>query len=273
MEPFQLGEAADGQDALFLLRNWCEEDGVTAGFTTRRAGNAALHVGDDPDEVVRNREKVAERVGWKFDSFTCAEQVHGTNVRVVSSADAGRGRDSRGSAFQDADALVTNESGVLLAMFFADCVPLYFYDPVSGSMGLAHAGWKGTVSGIAEIAIEKMRAAFGIDPANLRAAIGPSIGVCCYEVDETVLRHVRSLGEKLALPEAEGFVSPANKEGRARLDLKHLNRQLMIKAGIMPSRIELSSWCTSCRTDLMFSHRKEKGNTGRMMSWLGKKSR
>ncbi|MCD9024419.1 peptidoglycan editing factor PgeF [Cohnella silvisoli] len=265
MEPFQLLPENEAP-SLLMLQPWCELDHLTAGFTTRHAFNTALHVGDAPETVINNRKRVVEQLGWPFEAFTCAEQVHGNNVYLVTSDDAGRGRFDRLSAIADTDALITNVPGVLLAMYFADCVPLYFYDPVTESIGLAHAGWKGTVSEIAVKTVEKMTAAFGTEPKNLMAAIGPSIGASCYEVDESVLQHVRPLDDKSIIQ-----ISPSS--DRAQLDLKHLNRHLMIKAGIMPSRIEMSSWCTGCRTDLLFSHRMENGTTGRMMSWLGKKSR
>ncbi len=272
MEPYVLRDenGPDRPSSLFMLRTWCDgTNGLTAGFTTRHAGNVALHVGDDPNSVVSNREAVTGLLGWEFAAFTCAEQVHGSDVRVVTAEDAGRGRASRETAFAGTDAMITNNPDILLAMFYADCVPLYFYDPVTGAMGLAHAGWKGTVADIAGITVEKMRSVYGVLPENMLAAIGPSIGDCCYEVDESVLMHVRPL---LDSPKEE-VVKPNEIGDRARLNLKHLNRQLMIKAGIMPSRIEMSSWCTSCHSDLLFSHRKERGTTGRMMSWLGKKSR
>jgi len=277
LEPFQLYEENDDA-SLLILQSWLGLDGVTAGYTTRHALNTALHVGDIPQNVIDNRRKVSDRIGWKFEAFTCAEQVHGSNVHVVTVEDAGRGRADRESAIQETDALITNESDVMLAMFFADCVPLYFYDPVTGSMGLAHAGWKGTVSEIAVKTVEKMQSAFGALPNHILAAIGPSIGGCCYEVDQSVLQHVEPILDSLEVRnhssiEVRNIVKPAARENRAMLDLKHLNRELMIKAGILPSHIEMTSWCTSCHTDLLFSHRKENGATGRMMSWLGRKSR
>jgi YfiH family protein len=274
VEPFQLSSESD-ESSLLMLRSWCDLDGITAGFTTRQAFNTALHVGDNPENVVNHRRRVVERLGWSFDSFTCAEQVHGSHVHVVTQEDTGRGRYDRQSSIADTDALITNVPGVLLAMYFADCVPLYFYDPLTESLGLAHAGWKGTVSEIAIKTVEKMTENFGAKPENMLAAIGPSIGACCYEVDESVLRHVRPLLESLQVSnrsaDFQSIIQPSPTIDRAHLDLKHLNRHLMIKAGIMPSRIEMSSWCTGCRTDMLFSHRKENGVTGRMMSWLGKK--
>ncbi|MFC5532194.1 peptidoglycan editing factor PgeF [Cohnella yongneupensis] len=275
MEPFVLRQE-DANDALLMLQSWCADEGITAGFTTRHASNTALHVGDDPDSVIANRKQIAQMLGWSFEVWTCAEQVHGNDVKVIAREDVGSGRYDRDSAIQNTDALVTNLPDVLLAMFYADCVPLYFYDPHTQSLGLAHAGWKGTVADIASRTVGKMTEAFGAEPANVRAAIGPSIGGCCYEVDEAVLRHVRPVvntlfedGEKAS---AERIVMPA-RDGRARLDLKLLNRHLMIKAGILPSNIEMTLWCTGCRKDLLFSHRMENGNTGRMMSWLGRKTR
>ncbi|WP_276355912.1 peptidoglycan editing factor PgeF [Cohnella caldifontis] len=262
MEPFApLGR--EGETSRLSLTGW-DGEGVSAGFTTRQAGNVALHVGDDPARVIERRRAVAEALGWDFAVWTCGEQVHGAEASVVRREDAGKGRLDRDSAFQDTDAFVTNEPGVLLVQYFADCVPLYFHDPVTGAIGLAHAGWKGTVADIAGRAVARMAETYGTRPADLRAAIGPSIGACCYEVDDVVIRRV------LPMAEDKPVLHPTA-DGKARLDLKELNRHLMIKAGILPSRIEMSSWCTSCRTDLFFSHRAEKGKAGRMMSWLGRK--
>lgn len=286
-EPFKKRDREDPSAVLLHLDAWEQKyEGLTVGFTTRQGGfsmaprdslNTALHVGDDPADVVSNRRRTAETLGWDFAAWTCAEQVHGKRVRVVTAEDRGSGRESRESAIQDTDALVTNEPDLLLVMYFADCVPLYFFDPETGALGLAHAGWKGTVADIAGETVRTMAALFGTRPEHLFAAIGPSIGSCCYEVDEPVMKHVRPLVEELRNASGEGLESRVNPpfiergNGHASLDLKEINREIMIKAGILPSRIEMSSWCTGCRTDLFFSHRMENGTTGRMMSWLGKK--
>lgn len=263
MDPFR-HELSDHRPAYLHLGDWFDQYGISAGFTTRHAGNVALHVGDDADAVRGRRRSVAEALGWPFEAWTCAEQVHGYTVRAVPSGEAGKGRLTRETAYPDTDGLIACEPGILLTQFFADCVPLYFYDPSTGAIGLAHAGWKGTVANIAGCTVRAMAAQYGVQSSELRAAIGPSIGSCCYEVDETVISQVRRIeGAKRAL-------TPTI-PGKAMLDLKELNRHFMIKAGILPSRIELSTWCTGCRTDLFFSHRKEQGSTGRMMSWIGKK--
>jgi len=283
MEPFVWDQAKQASATLMRLEAWANTDaGITAGFTTRLGGvssghysslNMGLHVGDRNEDVVRNRELLSEAIGWPFEAFTCAEQVHSDNVHIVTADDRGRGRDSRQSALQDTDALVTNVRGVLLASFYADCVPLYFYDPVHEAVGLAHAGWKGTAAEIACRTVEAMQQAFGTDPSQLRGAIGPAIGGCCYEVDGPVIGRMEELCSSFPNSPAVDSMIRQTPGGKAMLDLKEINRQIMIKAGILPTHIEISTWCTSCRTDLLFSHRAENGATGRMASWIGMEKR
>ncbi|RAP76925.1 peptidoglycan editing factor PgeF [Paenibacillus montanisoli] len=280
MEPFVQGDKhadAAKSPSLFLL--WANKfNGVTAGFSGREGGgsgmpwqslNCGLHVGDVHEDVVRNRSLLTDALGWPFEAWTCAEQVHGNHVHIVKAEDRGKGRESRASSIADADALVTIEKNVLLTSFYADCVPLYFYDPAREVAALAHAGWKGTVLEIARLTVERMADEFGCDPATIQAGIGPSIGMCCYEVNDVVLNRVRPLIAAMKLDPAS-IIEPTE-EGKARINLKELNRQIMIKAGILPSHIECSEWCTGCSTNLFFSHRMEGGATGRMVSWIGMK--
>ncbi|WP_308638930.1 peptidoglycan editing factor PgeF [Paenibacillus silvisoli] len=278
MEPFvQTDKQADSAKSPSLFLLWENRfEGVTAGFSGREGGvsgmpwqslNCGLHVGDVTKDVVRNRGLLTEALGWPFEAWTCAEQVHGNRVHLVKAEDRGKGRESRESSIADADALVTNEKNVLLTSFYADCVPLYFYDPKREVAALAHAGWKGTVLEIARLTAERMASEFGCDPASIHAAIGPSIGMCCYEVNDVVLDRVKPLIDGMKL-DPDTILAPTV-EGKARINLKELNRQIMIKAGILPSHIECSEWCTGCSTDLFFSHRMEGGATGRMVSWIG----
>jgi YfiH family protein len=153
---------------------------------------------------------------------------------------------------------------------YADCVPLYFFDPVRHAVGLAHAGWKGTVGGIARMAVRRMTESFGSKPEELLAAIGPSIGVCCYEVDEAVAAKVRPVLEEIG-PEPEQqerVLQSGRSAGKYMLDLQTFNRLLLLEAGILSAHIELSHLCTSCNTDRFFSHRAEGGRTGRMVAWI-----
>ncbi|WP_206107195.1 peptidoglycan editing factor PgeF [Paenibacillus apii] len=279
MEPFM---QKSGSPALFSLESWMNPDSkITAGFTGRAGGagrtpyeslNCAFHVGDIPEDVIKNRKLVAESLGFLLEDWTCGEQVHGSEIAVVTADDKGRGSLERSTAFADTDGLLTDVPGVLLASFYADCVPLYFYDPVTGAVGLAHAGWKGTVAEIALSMVKRMEAVYGSRKKDIRAAIGPSIGACCYEVDDFVMDRVRRLEESLIRDEESGesLYSPSTAHiGKMMLNLKELNRRIMIKAGILPTHIECTSWCTSCSPDLFFSYRKENGVTGRMASWIG----
>ncbi|MNI67920.1 Laccase domain protein [compost metagenome] len=140
--------------------------------------------------------------------------------------------------------------------------------------GLAHAGWKGTVAEIAGAMVSRMAEVYGSEPQQILAAIGPSIGQCCYEVDDYVMKHVLQLEETLALTASPGaeqdlYSKSLSDDSKSMLNLKELNQRIMIKAGILPTHIECTTWCTSCNTDLFFSYRKEQGITGRMTSWIG----
>ncbi|WP_088547412.1 peptidoglycan editing factor PgeF [Paenibacillus aquistagni] len=280
MEPFVRTElqADKGSNITALeLKHWMKKiPNLSAGFTTRIGGaskppydcmNMALHVADEQEAVVHNRKQLSQAVGFPFESYTCAEQVHGKQVHIVTASEAGKGRLEREDAIQNADALVTNEEGLLLQSYYADCVPLLFVDPVRKVIGLAHAGWKGTVLGIAVETVQCMKERFDSDPKDILAAIGPSIGSCCYEVDERVINPVKELLAGMEI-EDKGILKAAS-QGRAMLDLREINRQLLIKAGILTSHIECTTWCTSCHSDLFFSHRRDGGKTGRMASWIG----
>lgn len=283
MDAFEYLQSAKGP-SLFLLSEWnARHERLTAGFTGRDGGvstapwsslNMGLHVGDLDESVIANRRLLADAVDWPFEAWTCAEQVHGNRVYQVAEADRGKGRASLTDVLKDCDAIMTDVPGVLLASFYADCVPLYFYDPEHDAIALAHAGWKGTVQQIAAETIQAMVNAYGSEPQALLAAIGPSIGGCCYEVDGPVINQVQQLLAGLGLQgEAAEPMLKLSDNGKANLDLKEINRQIMIKAGILPIRIELTEYCTGCRRDLFFSHRKECGLTGRMASWIGIRER
>ncbi|WP_040948451.1 peptidoglycan editing factor PgeF [Gorillibacterium massiliense] len=282
MEPFSFQRVEGGPD-LFRICGWESRiPGLSVGFTSRLGGvsqesfaslNCGLHVADDPDSVVANRRRVAEEIGIPLEGWVFGEQVHGKRVAVITAQDAGRGAFNRSSALPEADAFITREPRLVLAALFADCVPLFFADPVTGVIGLAHAGWKGTALAIAAETVAAMVNHFGVQPENLLAAIGPSIGSCCYEVDNRVIDEIDRVLDLSASDKDNGERFPYYQKtiaGKYDLDLQQVNRQIMIKAGIMPSSIELSRYCTSCSTDLFYSHRKEKGITGRMMAWIGK---
>lgn len=277
MEPFVLQQAEEHQ---LLLSQWMKQNKqLTVGFTTRNGGvseeayrsfNIGLHVHDDEAKVLLNRQKLAESVGMSFDAWTNGEQIHSNHIAIVTSKERGKGRSSMDDALKGVDGLLTNEPDILLTSLYADCVPLYFWDEENGVIGLAHAGWKGTVLAIAGQMIDAMKATYHSKPEQIRCAIGPSIGDCCYEVNHVVIDRVIELWHTLKLPkQALEAVFSNKQEGSAHINLKEINRQIMIKAGIMPSRIEISEWCTGCARHLFYSHRMEHGKTGRMASWIG----
>lgn len=283
MEPF-VRKYDEDRPELYFLAKWMEEHpSLQVGFTGREGGysqspysslNLAYHVGDNQSDVLQNRALVAQALGFDSHAWTCGEQVHGTHIAVVSAEERGKGLHDRTSAFQNTDGLVTDVPNILLTSFYADCVPLYFFDPTKRVIGLAHAGWKGTVGQIAKAMVEVMQQSYHCDPKDIRAAIGPSIGSCCYEVDEHVMGKVREvLAELQAMESLEQVASPSTNEGKCMLNLKELNVIIMIKAGILPEFIECTSWCTSCYPNHFFSYRKEEGRTGRMASWLGMRKR
>ncbi|MBA4547546.1 peptidoglycan editing factor PgeF [Thermoactinomyces intermedius] len=248
---------------------------LTVGFSAKDhkedkfCRNYALHVGDQPEQVLSNRKELSDALQMPFSAWTCGEQVHGVHIETVGEKHRGYGKDSRKTAFQDTDGMVTNETGILLAAYFADCVPLYFYAPDVDWIGIAHAGWKGTVGGIGSKMVGRFTS-LGADPGKIRVVIGPSIGSCCYEVDERVYRPLENiLSDEKALNE----VAVSREPGRWQLDLKKANAKILEKAGVHPRHILLSRFCTSCDQDYFYSHRRDQGETGRMVAYIGKKER
>lgn len=271
MEPFVL---VNDETPYFTISSW--EDlvpNLSVGFSTKIGGtsvdkyksmNLALHVNDSEESVVNNRKILSKKIDFSFDAWTCAEQVHCCNIEVVNNSNRGRGRLEQKDAISRTDGLVTDLSDILLTSYYADCVPLYFIDPKQKVIGLAHAGWKGTLFSIGSKMIELYVSNFDSKREDIRVAIGPSIGQCCYEVNSEIIdRFTETLG---TLP-VDSVIN--KKQGSYNIDLKSINYQIIKSAGITPENIELSSWCTSCNSDLFFSYRRDKGITGRMASWIG----
>lgn len=252
---------------IFSFKRLNEAGTLVHGFTTRLGGvstgpyeslNMAFHVGDRPENVVENRERALCCLGVDPGCLVAGEQVHGDKVLVVGSPEKGRGAWDGESALPGVDALVTKESGVALASFYADCVPLFLWDPVKGVAALAHAGWKGTLLNIGPKTIKQMVQAFGCRPHDIIAGIGPSIGPCCYEVGEGVARAFYG-----AFDRAGKFLRPVN-AGRYKLDLWQANELSLIEAGVKETNIEVARLCTSCYRHLFFSYRAQGGVCGRM---------
>ncbi len=242
-------------------------------FSTRIGGvskgdlgsmNLSYTRGDKKENVDENYRRIAQVLECSVNDFVLTHQTHTTNVRVVTEMDRGKGivkeRD-----YEDVDGLVTNIPGIVLSTFYADCVPLYFVDPVKKAIGLSHSGWRGTVNKMGKVTIEKMVEEYGSNPADMIAAIGPSICVDCYEVSMDVAEeflHAFSHADNLSR-----IVIPKNEE-KAMLDLWQANLAVLLEAGMKEEHIFLPDICTSCNKELLFSHRASNGRRGNLGAFL-----
>jgi YfiH family protein len=268
-EPFQ-ATMKETSLALKIPDQAKRSDQLIAGFSTRRNGvsqtpfsslNLGFHVPDEARDVLKNREILAGHIERPLNKWVVGEQIHGATIAEITLKDRGRGARDHHDAIPNVDGLYTDDPDVLLTALYADCVPLYFYAPKANRVGLAHAGWKGTTKNIAGEMIDSWKKD-GIKAEEIYAAIGPSIGKCCYEVDDGVITHIKGLH----LNDDTLFEQTA--KGKYQLDLKSVNRELLLKAGVQTSHLSISNYCTSC-SNLFFSHRKEEGKTGRMMAYIG----
>ena len=230
---------------------------IPHGFSTRVGGvsqppydslDLGPDRGDDPEAVLENSRRFCAVIGADVEKTVLSAQVHETTVRHVTAADAGRGL-FRTRDFT-ADALVSGEKGITLEVFSADCTNLLLWDSRTGAVGAVHAGWRGCAAGIVEKTVREMERLFDTAPGDLRAAIGPCIGACCFETDSDVPQAMlAALGQ-----EAAPYLIPRGE--KYHVDLKGLNRLWLLRAGIAPEHIGVSDLCTACRPDLFWSHRK-----------------
>lgn len=227
--------------------------------------NLAMHVGDRVADVFQNRKRLAAAIGADVERICTAEQVHGETIYRVRAGDAGRGVHSYAEAIPETDALITNERNLPLMMCFADCVPIIFYDPLNLAIGVAHGGWKGTVKHIAQKTLLKMGEEFGTQPEKCLAAIGPSIGPCCFSVGEDVADEFR----KAFSGYSETVI--AEYDDGVHVDLWKANRLQLIAEGMKPENIEMADVCTSCNSGMFYSYRADNGDTGRLAAMIALK--
>ena len=234
--------------------------GVPHCFTTRYGGvsegyfssmNIAIKEGESEENVEKNLSILAEALGFDLQKLVLTRQTHTDIVRKVTAADH-RGLFHRD--YPECDGLVTNNPGVTLMIFTADCTPILFHDPVTGAVGACHAGWKGTAQDIGGKTVAAMVREFGCDPADIRAAIGPNIGQCCFETDGDVpAAMVETYGT-----EAERHTRTAG--NKYYVNLKEINALALRRAGV--HHIDISEDCTMCQHDRFWSHRYTRGNRG-----------
>lgn len=247
----------------YLTYRTMQGNGIMHGFTMRHGGvslppydslNLGAHVGDRPEAVLQNRKSLADALGYLPEHVVAGQQVHGTAVRRVSVEDRGRGSLQAEDALADTDGLLCTEPDVVLMAHSADCSLLFFYEPDRRCVGLAHAGWRGAVAGMAPAMVEAM-VGLGCVREKIRVALSPSVGPCCYQVGENVAREVAGHLREHVLTEHGD---------RLHLDLAGLHVGLLQEAGIGRDNITRSDYCTNCRPDLFFSYRASGGATGRM---------
>jgi polyphenol oxidase len=258
------------QDVPFLqFASWPENGrSLHHAIFTRQGGvspapfaslNLSVSVPDEKARVYANRRQAYGLFGRDTDTVVHAHLVHGRDVGRATQA-------NNGTWLPEVDGLISNEPGCALTMNFADCAPILLYDPVKGAMGIGHAGWQGAVKDLPGALVAAMQREFGSDPAQLLAGVGPCIGPCCYEVGEVVITAVGAAftdPESLLLGTGDWRleIGDSGPPATRHFDLPEANRRNLQRAGVR--QIEMSGLCTACRTDLFFSHRAERGKTGR----------
>ena len=243
---------------------WESYKGLLHGFMGRRGGksaapfaglNTSYRVGDDPKVVSQNVCDVKLAVGIHDGRVVTMRQVHGDHIVEV--------KDRKLKEAGEADGMITGERDLYLAVLTADCVPLLFVAPKQKMVAAVHAGWRGTLAGIAENTVRLFKTQYGIEADDLEVALGPSIGVCCYEVKEDVAVPLMKKWGKLTTP------SIAVREGKSFINLRRLNRDILGASGVPANRLFQAGPCTSCAAEEFFSYRRERSETGRQMSLIG----
>ncbi|MDR4507050.1 MAG: peptidoglycan editing factor PgeF [Candidatus Brocadiaceae bacterium] len=254
--------------SLWLFRNLFDQKSIDHFISTRAGGcsnppydslNLGLHVGDDKNSVITNREILAANLGAPLDNFTLTNQVHGAKVKIISDDMRGRGSIHSLEAERfSADAMITNVPNIYLMILLADCVPVLIFDRKKKVIGVIHAGWKGTVSLITQNTVKILKDTFHCSSKNLFAGIGPSIGPCCYAVGSEVVACIQEV-----FPDEKKLVTRKEPDGKIFFNLWEANRLQLLRMGIPEENIEISRICTSCHHIRLFSYRYQKRQTGR----------
>lgn len=268
--PFPLVEYTISTGILPMVESplFQRETGLQHGFSTRKGGvskehlaslNLSFSVEDVKENVLENFRRIGERFGKTPEDFVLSKQSHETKVLKVGTKDRGKGI-TKDRDYEGIDALITDEKGIILSCFSADCVPILFYDPIHKTVGACHSGWRGTKGKILQNVVEEMRKHFSSNPAEILIAIGPSICKEQYVVSEDLalsfLEDYPDLGEDTASP-----IQRISKD-KFQLDLWDLNRRIALDCGIKEEHISISGYCTMENPELFFSHRYSQGRRG-----------
>lgn len=244
---------------------------VNHAFSTRLGGvssgefstmNLALNRGDDENKVITNYKLFCHATGFEFDTLVASAQDHNTIVRKVTKNDCGIGI-TKPRDMDSVDALVTNEIGVTLVTYYADCTPVFFIDKNKKVIALAHAGWRGTVNKICSNVIKTMTTDYNSDTKDIYCFIGPAISKCCYEIDQSCYDNFTSV-EGLDLDK----IMTTKSNGKYMADLLETNKQILMLSGVPENNITISDVCTRCNSDLLWSHRATNGKRGTMCAFM-----
>ncbi len=247
-------------------------DYVRHGFSTRLGGvskgcfeamNLGYSRGDNHKDVDENYNRISQSIGFNRDDLVLSDQVHNTEIKLVTAEDKGKGI-IKDRDYQGIDGLITNTVGVPLVTFYADCVPLYFVDKKNHAIGLSHSGWRGTVKRMGMVTLQAMERCFGTNPCDVIAVVGPSICKDCYEVSEDVAKAFCDEFTELQLHD----ILQDNGNGKYQLNLWAANYHILLNAGMLEENIHISSVCTCCNSDLLFSHRASHGKRGTLAAFL-----
>ena len=248
---------------------------VTDGFSTRLGGasegyfsslNLSFDRGDDRAAVEENFRRMGEALGVRCEDMVLSQQTHTTNIRIVTDEDRGKGV-ARERDYTDVDGLITNVPGICLVTTYADCVPLYFLDPVKKVIALSHSGWRGTVGKIGKKTVELMHDNFGSDPADILAAVGPSVCQDCYEVSADVIGRFKEVFDRSVWDELF-YEKP---DGKYQLDLWKANEKIFLESGIRREHIAVTNVCTHCNSTIFYSHRAAGDKRGNLCAFLALK--
>ena len=247
--------------------------GFVHGFSTRLGGvsegiyssmNLSFTRGDKEEAVRENYNRISAALGFSPEDIVTSDQTHTANVRVITAEDRGNGI-TKPRPYTDVDGMITNVPGLVLATFYADCVPLYFADPVHKAVGLSHSGWRGTAAGIGAVTVKELQKHYGTRPEDIYAAVGPSICQDCYEVSEDVILEF----QKTFSRELWKDIFYRKENGKYQLNLWEANRQILLGAGILPEHISMPNLCTCCNPEFLYSHRASQGKRGNLGAFLG----
>lgn len=251
---------------------------VYHAFSTRKGGvssgifstmNLSFGRGDASENVTKNFELFCGALNIKTDTLVFSAQTHTANILPVTKADCGKWL-TRPKTWDDIDGLVTADPDVTLVTHYADCVPLFFADPVKKIVGAAHAGWRGTVAGIGGNMIRLMIEKYDCDPRDILVGIGPSIGACCFETDQKTADEFFRLPDALIRDCIQKRPDPANPAfTKYDINLQGVNRNILINVGVLLEHIENADICTKCNHDWLFSHRATNGERGGMVAMIG----